>query len=180
MKPYVTAVLVLVFLAGYGGLFHLRQSEQAVVLRSGAPVRVVSGPGMNFRLPILESIFRVNDRIVELDREIAELTTADQKSLTVDALVRYRINDPLRFYQQIGRDGSINHQLTYLLHVVMRKVVGDASLIAVEGDEREQVAARVRDGIDHAAAGYGIEVKEVRLQPAGSDQLPGAASSKTE
>jgi membrane protease subunit HflC len=91
---------------------------------------------------------------------------SDQKRLVVDAFARYRIHDPLRFFQTLGSKASADSQLAILLNSALRRVLGEATFIQVVRDERAELMARIRDLINHEAAGYGIEVVDARIRRA--------------
>ena len=99
----VLVVLVLAALVlGYSSLFTVYQTQQALVVRLGNPVRVVDEPGLNFKLPFVDNVIAIDRRILDLEAPAQEVIASDQKRLVVDAFARYRIKDPLRFYQTLG------------------------------------------------------------------------------
>ena len=103
---YVGGVLlVLLVLAGvlaYSALFAVPQTHQALVLRFGNPVRVISEPGLNYKVPFMDNVVYVDKRILDLENPAQEMIASDQKRLVVDAFARYKITDPLRYYQTLG------------------------------------------------------------------------------
>jgi membrane protease subunit HflC len=158
-------VLVLVVI-GYSSLFTVRQTEQALLVRLGEPIRVVTEPGLNFKVPFIDTVIRIDKRILDLENPSQEVIAADQKRLVVDAFARYRIKDALRFYQSIGTIQAANIQLTTLLNAALRRVLGEVTFIQVVRDEREALMGRIRDQLDKQAAAYGIEVVDVRIRRA--------------
>lgn len=158
-------VLVLVVL-GYSSLFTVRQTEQALLVRLGEPIRVVTEPGLNFKVPFIDTVIRIDKRILDLENPSQEVIAADQKRLVVDAFARYRIKDALRFYQSIGTIQAANIQLTTLLNAALRRVLGEVTFIQVVRDEREALMGRIREQLDKQAAAYGIEVIDVRIRRA--------------
>ena len=178
MKSPVTGIVVLVLLfllaiVGYSSLFTVQQTEQALVVRLGRPVDVVSQPGLNFKAPFVDSVISIDKRILDLENPSQEVIASDQKRLVVDAFARYRIKDPLRFYQSVGTIQAANLQLTTLLNAALRRVLGEVTFIAVVRDEREGLMAKIRGQLDREAEGYGIEVVDVRIRRA---DLPDANS----
>ena len=161
--------LVLLFFAvivGYSSIFTVSQTEQALVVRLGRPVDVVSTPGLNFKAPFIDTVISIDKRILDLENPSQEVIASDQKRLVVDAFARYRIKDPLRFYQSIGSIQAANIQLTTLLNAALRRVLGEVSFITVVRDERENLMARIRDYLDKEADQYGIQVVDVRIRRA--------------
>jgi membrane protease subunit HflC len=161
--------LVLLFFAvivGYSSIFTVSQTEQALVVRLGRPVDVVSEPGLNFKAPFIDTVISIDKRILDLENPSQEVIASDQKRLVVDAFARYRIKNPLRFYQSIGSIQAANIQLTTLLNASLRRVLGEVTFINVVRDERENLMTRIRDQLDREADQYGIQVVDVRIRRA--------------
>ena len=98
--------LVLLFFAvivGYSSIFTVSQTEQALVVRLGRPVDIVSEPGLNFKAPFIDTVISIDKRILDLENPSQEVIASDQKRLVVDAFARYRIKNALRFYQSSVR-----------------------------------------------------------------------------
>ena len=163
----ITLFLLLVLLViGYSSVFAVQQTEQALVVRFGAPVDVVTEPGLHFKAPFIDTVIPVDKRILDLENPAQEVIASDQKRLVVDAFARYRIKDALQFYQSVGTIQAANLQLTALLNSSLRRVLGEVTLIQVVRDEREALMARIRSQLDHEANGYGIQVVDVRIRRA--------------
>ena len=170
MKPSLAGVgfavvLLLVVIVGYSTLFTVNQTKQALVVRLGEPVRVITEPGLNVKVPFIDSVIYVDKRILDLESPAQEVIASDQKRLVVDAFARYRVKDPLKFYQTVGETGA-NSQLAILLNSALRRVLGEATLTEVVRDVREQLMARVREQLDHEAQSFGIQVVDVRIRRA--------------
>jgi membrane protease subunit HflC len=159
-------VLLVAIIVAYGSVFTVDQTEQALVVRLGDPVKVVTEPGLNFKVPFIDTVISIDKRILDLENPKQEVIASDQKRLVVDAFARYRINNALRFYQSIGSIQAANIQLTTLLNGSLRRVLGEVTLIQVVRDEREALMARIRDQLDKEAGGYGIQVVDVRIRRA--------------
>jgi membrane protease subunit HflC len=159
-------LLLLVVIVGYSSIFTVSQTEQALVVRLGRPVDVVSEPGLNFKAPFIDTVISIDKRILDLENPSQEVIASDQKRLVVDAFARYRIKNALRFYQSIGSIQAANIQLTTLLNAALRRVLGEVSFINVVRDERENLMTRIRDQLDREADQYGIQVVDVRIRRA--------------
>src|SRR5262245_11906214 len=171
MKAGVSGVVALILLGliavvAYSSLFVVRQTEQALVVRLGEPVRVVTEPGLNFKAPLIDSVIAIDKRILDLENPAQEVIASDQKRLVVDAFARYRIQEPLRFYQTVNTIQGANSQLSILLNAAIRRVLGEATLTHVVRDDRAALMARVRDQLDREARVYGISVVDVRIRRA--------------
>ncbi len=158
----VVAALIVV----YSSIFTVYQTQQALVVRLGQPVRVVSEPGLDFKWPFVDSVISIDRRILDLEAPPQEVIASDQKRLVVDAFARYRIQDPLRFYQTLGSIQGANSQLSILLNSALRRVLGEVTFTHVVRDQRAELMARIRELVDNEARGYGIQVVDVRIRRA--------------
>ena len=162
-------VLVLVLAAmvlGYSSMFTVYQTQQALVVRLGQPVRVVTEPGLNFKVPLIDSVIGIDKRILDLENPAQEVIASDQKRLVVDAFARYRIQEPLRFYQTVNTIQGANSQLSVLLNAALRRVLGEATTTDIVRDKRAQLMALVRDQLQNEAQSFGISVVDVRIRRA--------------
>jgi modulator of FtsH protease HflC len=171
MRSPVTGIVSLILLfiiaiVAYSSLFAVQQTEQALVVRFGRPVDVVTEPGLHVKAPFIDTVIPVDNRILDLENPAQEVIASDQKRLVVDAFARYRIKDALRFYQSVGTIQAANLQLATLLNAALRRVLGEVTLIQVVRDEREALMARIRDQLDKEANAYGIQVVDVRIRRA--------------
>lgn len=157
--------LILLFVA-YTSVFSVRQTEQALVLWLGAPVRVISEPGLNFKASLFESVIKIDNRILDLENPAQEVIASDQKRLVVDAFARYRIRDALKFYQTIGTIRAANVQLSTQLNAALRRVLGETTFTHVVRDERAALMRAIREQLNQQAAIYGITVVDVRIRRA--------------
>jgi membrane protease subunit HflC len=159
-------LLIAALIVGYSSLFTVYQTQQALVVRLGKVVRVVDEPGLNVKLPFIDNVIDIDKRILDLEASAQEVIASDQKRLVVDAFARYRIKDPLRFFQTLGSKPAADSQLNILLNSALRRVLGESTFIQVVRDERADLMARIRDLINHEAASYGIEVVDARIRRA--------------
>ena len=159
-------LLIAALIVGYSSLFTVYQTQQALVVRLGKVVRVVDEPGLNVKLPFIDNVIDIDKRILDLEAPAQEVIASDQKRLVVDAFARYRIKDPLRFFQTLGSIPAADSQLNILLNSALRRVLGESTFIQVVRDERAELMARIRDLINHEAASYGIEVVDARIRRA--------------
>jgi modulator of FtsH protease HflC len=161
----VAVFLLIVAVVGYSTLFTVNQTKQALVVRLGQPVRVITEPGLNVKIPFIDAVIYVDKRILDLESPAQEVIASDQKRLVVDAFARYRVKDPLKFYQTVGETGA-NSQLAILLNSALRSVLGGATLVDVVRNMREKLMSEVRAQLDHEAQQFGIEVVDVRIRRA--------------
>jgi membrane protease subunit HflC len=163
----VLVILVLLaIIVGYGSVFTVYQTRQALVVRLGNPVRIITEPGLHFKVPLIDNVILIDKRILDLENPAQEVIASDQKRLVVDAFARYRINVPLRFYQTVGTIERANAQLSTLLNSALRRVLGETTFTHVVRDERAALMARIRETLDREVASFGITVVDVRIRRA--------------
>ncbi len=171
----VVAAAVILALAAYGSLFTVYQTKQALVVRFGEPVRVITEPGLHVKIPLADTVITVDNRILDLENAAQEVFASDQRRLVIDAFARYRITNVLRFYQTVTNIDGANSRLSSLLNAALRRVLGEATLIHVVRDQRAALMARVRDQLDREARAFGIEVVDSRIRRADVKPRPYAA-----
>ena len=163
---FVAALVLVALILGYGSLFTVYQTRQAIVVRLGQPVRVVTDPGLNYKIPLIDSVIHIDKRILDLENPAQEVIGSDQKRLVVDAFARYKITKPLLFYQTVGSVEGANSRLSTLLNSALRRVLGEATLTHVVKDDRAALMSRVRELLEMEAQAFGIAVVDVRIRRA--------------
>ena len=179
MKPSLAGgalaiVLLIVLVVAYSTFFTVYQTRQALVVRLGQPVRVITEPGLNAKIPFIDSVIYIDKRILAIESPAQEVIASSQdkanagvaqagERLVVDAFARYRIIDPLKFYQTVGPDGA-SSQLSILLNSALRRVLGAATLADAVRNRREDLMAQMRDQLDRDAQPFGIQVVDVRIR----------------
>ncbi|MBK8007814.1 MAG: protease modulator HflC [Rhizobiales bacterium] len=177
MKTITGVIAVLIALAAiavYSSIFFVHQTQQALVLRFGEPRRIIIEPGLQYKAPLIDTVVLIDKRILDLDSPSQEVIASDQKRLVVDAFARYRITDPLKFYQSVATVEGANSRLSPVLNSSLRRVLGESAFIEVVRDDRADLMSRIKDGMNaQAKNNFGIEVVDVRLRRA---DLPDANS----
>ncbi len=167
--------LVIVAVVLYASTFVVSQTQSALVLRLGAIRSVVTAPGLYFKLPApFEQVTLLDNRILDLDLPAQEIIASDQKRLVVDAFTRYRISDPLRFYQAVNNIPRANSQLASIVNGNVRSVLAEATFTAMVRTDRTRLMNRIRDDVNREAARFGMSVVDVRLRRV---DLPAANSA---
>ena len=152
-------VVVLVAVIASISLFTVDPTEQALVLRFGEPVRdLIDAPGLYARVPFIDTVVYIDKRILALDDERQEVLVADNQRLEVDAFVRYRIADPLLFYQSVLNVQGANAQLGGMLNSALRRTLSEASISDIVRNRRDELMAEIRDQVREGAKRFGIEV----------------------
>ena len=175
-RAALTVILLLVgiaVVAAYLTLFTVYQTQQALVLEFGKPKRLVTTPGLNYKIPFIQSVSFFDKRLLDLDSAPQEVIAADQKRIVVDAFARWRITDPLLFYQAVGDERVARSRLGFFLEASLRRVLGAASFEAVVRDRRHELMQTITDQVNAQAKTLGITVVDVRIKRA---DLPEANS----
>lgn len=154
--------------------FTVDQTEQALVVEFGSPKRVVTEPGLNMLIPIMQNVIYFEKRVLDLDAPSEEVTSSDQKRLVVDAFARYRIVDPLKFYQTVNNTQLAEQRLSAILNSNIRVILAGRTFQAVLSGQRGELMRIIRDETNEEARGLGIEVIDVRIRRA---DLPQANSN---
>ncbi len=157
----------------YSSAFTVTQNQQALVLRLGSPLPPITTPGLHWKVPFIDSVVYIDKRILDLENPSQEVIASDQKRLVVDAFARYRISDPLKYFQSVGTIEGANSRLATILNSSLRRVLGESTFIQVVRDEREGLMARIREQVNREASNFGITVVDVRIRRA---DLPEANS----
>ncbi len=159
----VAAALVFLLL---NGLFTVNQTQQALVLQFGNPVRTVTDPGLNWKVPFIQQVDFFEKRVLDFDAPSVELVLGDQKRLVVDTFARYRITDPLRFRQSVGNELAFRGRLEPIIFSSLRSVLGEAPLFTILSQDRTQLMNRIKSEANTSLGGFGVELVDVRIKRA--------------
>ena len=166
-------LLAIAAIGAYLTLFTVHQTQQALVLEFGKPKRVIKEPGLNWKLPFIQTVDLFDKRILDLDSTPQEVIASDQKRLVVDAFARFRIVDPLLFYQAVLNETVARSRLGSILDASLRRVLGSATFTALVRDQRDQLMQLIGQQVDNEAKSFGINIIDVRIKRA---DLPEANS----
>ncbi len=162
----VGIVIVAAVLAWGTVLYTVDQTEVAIVLRLGKPAGGPRGPGLHFRIPFVESVVKYDTRYLEYDAEAREIISRDKKNIKVDNYARWRIVDPLRFYQTVRDEIGAQARLDDIIYSQVREQLGKYDLQEIVATERAAIMEEVTRLTAQAARQYGIEVVDVRIKRA--------------
>lgn len=169
----LAVILVVLGVAAYGSFFTVNETQQAMVLQFGEPKRVVQEPGLHFKLPFVQNVVYMEKRILDFDAQPVEAVAADKKRIVVDAYARFKIDDPLRFYQAVRTEAVARSRLNSIINSSLRNILGRVELEAVLSKERADLMRKLRDNVNTEAQKLGIEIVDVRIKRA---DLPEANS----
>ncbi|MGH6994595.1 MAG: protease modulator HflC, partial [Stellaceae bacterium] len=166
LTAIVTAIVIVALFLVYTTFFSVNQIEQGLVLQFGNPVRVIETPGLHVKIPLVQDVVLYDRRILDFEPPQEEVIAADQKRLVVDAYARWRIDNPLQFYQTLGTETVARARLSALISASLRRIIGNVALQDVVADKRAQIMAQVRNEVGVQAKPFGIDVVDVRIRRA--------------
>jgi len=150
----------------WSALFTVHETEQAIVFQFGAPVKQVREPGLHVKAPFFQNVVYYDNRVLDFAPAAEEVITSDQKRFVVDAFARFRITEPLRFYQAIRTEAQARNQLSSYLISALRSVIGNRTLSAVLSEERTEIMQQIQAETNKAAQALGVEIIDVRIRRA--------------
>jgi len=160
------AFVVLLFVAA-SSLFTVHQTQQVLITQFGEPKRVVREPGLNVKVPFIQTVIGFDRRLLDFDAPGQEVILGDQRRIVVDTFTRYRIVDPLRFYQTVGAtETGIRLRLGPIVSSTLRNTLGSETLLAVLSADRARIMGEIRQRVNSEAQSFGIEVTDVRIRRA--------------
>ncbi len=169
MRAALTTLLVLLgiaVIAVYSSFFTVHQTQQAMVLEFGKPSRVISEPGLNWLIPFVQTVEYFDKRNIDLDATPREVILADQKRIVVDTFARYKIINPLQYYQSVRTEAGAQQQLNRIVEAAMRRVLGSVSLNDVVRDKRTDLMEQIQRMVNDESKLYGVEIIDVRIKRA--------------
>lgn len=169
MKKYSTPLLIVLAVAVVvlsSSVYVVNQAEQAIVLQFGEPVRLVKEPGLKVKIPFIQKVVFYDTRLLNLDPPAQEVVLNDKKRLDVDSFTRYRIVDPLKFYQTVRTELQARSKLEEIVNSSVRKVLGRVTLQELLSEERAEIMASISGAVKKDAEQIGVDVAEVRIRRA--------------
>lgn len=167
----ILIAIVLGFVVLYQATFTVHQSERALVLQLGKPVRVIDDPGFHFKMPFVEDVEPLSKQVLNVEGSQQELLTNDQKRVVVDYFARYRIVNPLLFYQSVRNEDLLEQRLQPIIASQMRRVLGKVEMSRILTKERSDLMHEITLAVNAEAKnfgadkeGFGIEVLDVRMR----------------
>jgi membrane protease subunit HflC len=157
----------LILFGVFSSFFTVNQTQQALVLQFGEPKRIIQDPGLAFKLPFIQDAVFYESRVLSLiPQDAEEVILADQKRIQIDAYARYRIEDPLLFFQTVRNELGARARLESIIDSSVRRVLGSETLASILTGERENINGSIRDEVNASVDSLGIEIIDVRLRRA--------------
>jgi len=173
MKKIILPIIIVIAAISYFSIFVVKEINQAIVLQFGNPKQIISEPGLNFKIPFIQNVVFLDKRILNLDTPPEEVIASDQKRLIVDAISRFKIVDPLKFYISVGNERVARSRLATIINSRLRSVLGKQELQTLLSKDRTKQMALIQEGVNTEAENFGIKIVDVRIKRA---DLPQANS----
>ncbi len=173
MKKILIPIIIVLAVIAYQSLFVVKEVNQAIVLQFGDPKKIITKPGLNYKLPFIQNVVYLDRRVLYLDNPPEEVIAADQKRLIVDAFTRFKIVDPLKFYISVGNENVARSRLATIINSRIRGVLGTQELATLLSVDRAKQMAIIQQNVNTEAQNFGITIVDVRIKRA---DLPQANS----
>lgn len=168
-RSLLTIVVIVLVAIGFlvkASLFTVHQAQQALVVQFGDPRRVITEPGLNVKIPLIQDVVYFDKRILGLDAQPEEILTTDQRRLVVDSFVRYRITNPLLFYQTVRNELGLRGRLAPSVANAFRGAFGKLDASTIISGDRPAAMQQVTTTLQEDSRRLGIELVDVRIKRA--------------
>ena len=167
IKNISVGVAALLIFTIMSALFTVNQTQQALVLQFGEPKRIIQDPGLAIKMPFIQDVQYYEKRVLSLiPQDAEEVILADQKRILVDAFARFRIANPLLFYQTVRNEFGARARLESIIDSSVRRVLGSETLASILTGKRNNINNNIRDEVEQSVTSLGIEIIDVRLRRA--------------
>ena len=159
----IILILLIGFLTFSGSLFIVQEWRQAIVLQFGEPVQVIKEPGLKFKIPFIQDAIFFDRRMLNLDPQPEEMILSDQKRIIVDSFARYKIVDPLKFFQTVRSEANFSDRFGRILNASVRGVIAQYPLMALLSGERDTIMSIIEAQVTKDESNFGIKILDVRI-----------------
>jgi len=159
----IILILFIGFLTFTGAFFIVQEWKQAIVLQFGEPRQVIDEPGLKFKIPFIQDAIFFDRRMLNLDPQPEEMILSDQKRIIVDSFARYKIIDPLKFFQTVRNETNFSDRFGRILNASVRGVIAQYPLTALLSVERDTIMSTIQSQVTRNQVNYGIEILDVRI-----------------
>ena len=173
MRKILIPIVIVLAVVAYQSLFIVQEVNQAIVLQFGDPKKIITKPGLNYKIPFIQNVAYLDRRVLNLDNPPEEVIAVDQKRLIVDAFARFKIVDPLKFYISVGNERVARSRLATIINSRIRSVLGTQELATLLSTDRAVHMATIQNDVNTEAQNFGIKIVDVRIKRA---DLPQANS----
>ena len=163
-RNIITVLIIFIaFLTFTGAFFIVNETKQAIVLQFGEPRQVISKPGLQFKIPFIQDAVFLDSRMLNLDPQPEEMILSDQKRIIVDSFARYRITDPLKFFQTVRNEATFSDRFGRIINAAVRGVIAQYSLSSLLSEDRATIMASIQVQIKNEEKSFGVEIIDIRI-----------------
>ncbi len=159
----VILILFIAFLTFTGAFFIVNETKQAIVLQFGEPRQVISKPGLQFKIPFIQDAVFLDRRMLNLDPQPEEMILSDQKRIVVDSFARYKITDPLKFFQTVRNETTFSDRFGRIINAAVRGVIAQYSLTSLLSQERINIMQAIQKQVKDNEADFGVQIIDIRI-----------------
>ena len=143
----IVLLMFIGFLTFTGAFFIVNETKQAIVLQFGDPRKVITKPGLQFKIPFIQDAVFLDSRLLNLDPQPEEMILSDQKRIIVDSFARYRIVNPLKFFQTVRNEATFSDRFGRIINASVRGVIAQYSLTSLLSNERIEILQEIQTQI---------------------------------
>ena len=159
----IILILFVLFLTFTGAFFTVNETKQSIVLQFGEPRKVITEPGLQFKIPFIQDAVFLESRMLNLDPMPEEMILSDQKRIIVDSFARFIIVDPLKFYQTVRNEATFSDRFGRILNASVRGVIAQYPLTALLSEERTEIMASIQEQVQNNEVNYGVKIIDIRI-----------------
>ena len=159
----VVLLLFIIFLTFTGAFFVVNETKQAIVLQFGEPRQVISEPGLQFKIPFIQDAVFLDARMLNLDPQPEEMILSDQKRIIVDSFARYRIVDPLKFFQTVRNEATFSDRFGRIINAAVRGVIAQYPLSSLLSEDRSNIMSSIQSQVKKEEISFGVEIIDIRI-----------------
>jgi membrane protease subunit HflC len=159
----VVLIIFIAFLTFTGAFFVVNETKQAIVLQFGEPRQVISEPGLQFKIPFIQDAVFLDARMLNLDPQPEEMILSDQKRIIVDSFARYRIVDPLKFFQTVRNEATFSDRFGRIINAAVRGVIAQYPLSSLLSEDRSNIMSSIQAQVKKEESSFGVEIIDIRI-----------------
>ena len=159
----VVLIIFIAFLTFTGAFFVVNETKQAIVLQFGEPRQVISEPGLQFKIPFIQDAVFLDSRMLNLDPQPEEMILSDQKRIIVDSFARYRIIDPLKFFQTVRNEATFSDRFGRIINAAVRGVIAQYPLSSLLSEDRSNIMSSIQSQVKKEESSFGVEIIDIRI-----------------
>jgi len=159
----IVLILFIVFLTFTGAFFIVNETKQAIVLQFGEPRQLITKPGLQFKIPFIQDAVFLDRRMLNLDPQPEEMILSDQKRIVVDSFARYRITDPLKFFQTVRNETTFSDRFGRIINAAVRGEIAQYSLTTLLSAERVKIMNAIQAQVKSNEDAFGVNIIDIRI-----------------